>query len=93
VGIDRKSLPKDPEILQQMLIDLTQQLDKTQRLLRQLLEARSGTRSEQLSADQLHLFTQELDAAGAQPEAQQDEDDARPGSGASSSEDKDESRP
>jgi hypothetical protein len=35
VGIDRKSLPKDPEILQQMLIDLTQQLDKTQRLLRQ----------------------------------------------------------
>jgi hypothetical protein len=42
VPIDRKSLPKDPEILQQMLVDLTQQLDKTQRLLRQLLEAKAG---------------------------------------------------
>ncbi len=51
VPIDRNSLPKDPEILQQMLIDLTQQLDKTQRLLRQLLAAKSGTRSEQLSAE------------------------------------------
>ena len=52
MAIDRNSLPKDPEILQQMLIDLTTQLDKTHRLLRQLLEAKSGTRSEQLSADQ-----------------------------------------
>ena len=62
VPIDRNSLPKDPEILQLMLIDLTQQLDKTQRLLRQLLAAKSGTRSEQLSADQLRLFAQELSA-------------------------------
>ena len=51
-----KSLPQDPAILQQMLMDLTTQLDKTQRLLRQLLEAKSGTHSEQLSADQLRLF-------------------------------------
>ena len=58
--IDSHSLPKDPEILQQMLVDLTTQLDKTQRLLRQLMEAKSGTRSEQLSADQLRLFGQEL---------------------------------
>ena len=58
--IDPESLPQDPEILQQMLVDLTPQLDKTQRLLRQLLTTRSGTRSEQLSADQLRLFAQEL---------------------------------
>lgn len=43
-----------------MLVDLTTQLDKTQRLLRQLLAAKSGTRSEQISADQLRLFAQEL---------------------------------
>jgi hypothetical protein len=60
VPIDPKSLPKDPEILQQMLVDVTTQLDKTQRLLRQLLAARSGVRSEQISADQLALFAQEL---------------------------------
>jgi hypothetical protein len=52
--------PKDPEILQQMLVDLTTQLDKTQRLLRRLREAKSGTRGEQLSADQLRLFRRAL---------------------------------
>lgn len=65
VPIDPKSLPKDPEILQQMLVDVTTQLDKTQRLLRQLLAAKSGTRSEQLSADQLALFARELGVAAA----------------------------
>jgi transposase len=59
VSIDPKSLPEDPKVLQQMLVDLTAQLDKTQRLLRQLLAAKSGTRSEQISADQLRLFAQE----------------------------------
>ncbi len=43
-----------------MLVDLTAQLDKTQRLLQQLLAAKSGSRSEQLSVDQLRLFAQEL---------------------------------
>jgi transposase len=65
VPIDRKSLPKDPEILQQMLIDLTTQLDKTQRLLRQLLEAKHSTKSEQLSPDQLQLFLEELNRSNA----------------------------
>ena len=46
VPVDRNSLPKDPVILQQMLVDLTAQLDKTQRLLAQLLAAKSGTRSD-----------------------------------------------
>jgi transposase len=76
VAIDRNSLPKDPEILQQMLVDLTQQLDKTQRLLRQLLTARSGTRSEQLSADQLRLFAQELGVELAAPAAGEQEKDS-----------------
>jgi transposase len=67
VAIDPESLPEDTKILRQMLVDLTRQLDnahgrleKTQRLLEQLLTARSGPRSEQLSADQLQLFAQEL---------------------------------
>jgi hypothetical protein len=44
-------------------VDLTTQLDKTLRLLKQLLAAKSGTHSEQLSVDQLRLFVQELSAA------------------------------
>jgi hypothetical protein len=44
VPIDPKGLPQDPKILQQMLVDLTAQLDKTQRLLRQLLAGKSVTR-------------------------------------------------
>lgn len=74
--IDPKSLPKDPDILQQMLVDVTMQLDKTQRLLRQLLAAKSGARSEQISADQLALFARELGidkATTAEPESK-DED-------------------
>ena len=43
-----------------MLVDLTAQLDKTQKLLRQLLEAKRSTKSEQLSPDQLQLFIEEL---------------------------------
>ncbi|HEY4359186.1 MAG TPA: IS66 family transposase [Acidobacteriaceae bacterium] len=89
--VDPNSLPHDPEILQQMLVDLTTQLDKTQRLLRQLLEAKSGTRSEQLSADQLRLFTQEINAPDAATEAGK-EDNLPPGSASNSGEDKDESR-
>jgi hypothetical protein len=60
VPIDPKSLPQDPAILQRMLIDLTAQLDKTQKLLRQLLEAKRSTKSEQLSPDQLQLSIEEL---------------------------------
>jgi transposase len=93
VPVDPNSLPHDPAILKQMLVDLTQQLDKTQRLLHQLLAAKSGTRSEQLSDDQMRLFTQELSAAEATTEKQQDKDDLVPGSGSSSSEDQDERRP
>lgn len=96
VPVDPNSLPQDPAILRQMLVDLTTQLDKTQRLLRQLMEAKSGTRSEQLSADQLRLFAQELNVAElAPPEAltEKDEDDLPPGWAPGNSEDQEESRP
>lgn len=78
--VDRKSLPKDPAILQDMLVDVTQQLDKTQRLLQQLLSARSSTRSEKLSADQLRLFAQELGIEFTpKPEAaEKDDSDGEP---------------
>ena len=54
-----------------MVLDLAAQLDaeqmrriKTERLLRQLLESRSGRKSEDLSAEQLALFAAELKAQG-----------------------------
>src|ERR1700722_9292964 len=94
VAVERNSWPKNPEILQQMLVDLTTQLDKTQRLLSQLLSAKSGTHSEQLSADQLRLFVQELNAAEPDADTETQEDDGvPPGSTSNNSEDKDESRP
>jgi hypothetical protein len=79
--MDRNSLPKDPEILQQMLVDLITQLDKTQRLLSQLLAAKSGTHSEQLSVDQLRLLVQELNTAESEAVTEtQTDDDVPPGS-------------
>jgi hypothetical protein len=84
-----------------MLVDRTTQLDKTQRLLRQLMEAKSGTRSEQLSAGQWRLFAPELSVAGLNPAeltppeapTEKDEDDLPPGSASSNREDQEESRP
>jgi hypothetical protein len=78
-------------------VDLTQQLDKTQRLLHQSLAAQSGTRSEQLSADQLRLFAQELSAglpatASDAETGSQDEDLSPPPDG-SSNRDEEEGRP
>ena len=82
--IDPDSLPQDPAILKQMLVDVTAQLDKTQRLLRQLLAAKTGVRSEQLSADQLRLFAQEigLDPAGlAEADKEDDSGNEPPAAG------------
>lgn len=92
--VDPNSLPKDPEILQRMLVDVTAQLDKTQRLLRQLLAAKSGSRSEQLSTDQLRLFAQELGAEFPQTgEQEKKEEDSRDDLPPGGSTDHDESRP
>jgi transposase len=77
-----------------MLVDVTAQLDKTQRLLRQLLAAKSGTRSEQLSADQLRLFAQELGAEFPQadePDKKNDSNNDPPAGGSSSG--REESKP
>jgi transposase len=75
VPIDRKQLPKSAEVLQQMVLDLIAQLDaeharriKTENLLRQLLAARSGRRSEQITDEQLALFEAELKAQGVNVE-------------------------
>src|SRR6202162_627166 len=58
-----------------MVLDLIAQLDasearriKTENLLRQLLAARSGRRSEQISEEQLALFEAELKAQGVNME-------------------------
>jgi len=75
VPIDRKQLPKSAEVLQQMVLDLIAQLDaeqarriKTENLLRQLLAARSGRRSEQITDEQLALFEAELKVQGVNVE-------------------------
>jgi transposase len=98
VPIDPKSLPRDPEILQRMLIDLTAQLDKTQRLLQQLVAAKGSTKSEQLSADQLKLFVQELGSAKTDvpTDAPQKDDDPPPpaqSGGTDKQDDQQDSRP
>jgi transposase len=60
-----------------MLVDLTAQLDRTERLLRQLLAAKTGRKSEQLSREQLALFAAEVGRALPEPEAaEQDQDDS-----------------
>jgi transposase len=97
VPVDPNSLPHDPAILKQMLVELTKQLDKTQRLLGQLLAAKSGTRSEQLSADQLRLFAQELSAglptAASEAEIDSQDDDLSLPPGGSGNRDEEDSRP
>src|SRR6195952_3006778 len=75
VPIDRNQLPRSADVLRQMVFDLIAQLDasqarrlKTENLLRQLLAARSGRRSEQITEEQLVLFEAELKAQGVNVE-------------------------
>jgi len=75
VPINRKQLPESAEVLQQMVLDLIARLEaeqarriKTENLLRQLLAARNGRRSEQISEEQLALFEAELKAQGVNVE-------------------------
>lgn len=77
--VDPKTLPRDPETLHKIVVDLTAQLDRTERLLRQLLIAKTGRRSEQLSREQLALFAAEAGLALPEtPEEPRDENDAEP---------------
>jgi transposase len=75
VPIDQKHLPNDAATLRRMVLDLIAQLDaeharriKTENLLRQLLAARSGKRSEQITEEQLVLFEAELKTQGVNVE-------------------------
>lgn len=95
--VDPKTLPSDAVTLQKIVVDLTAQLDtqqarlqKVERLLTQLLEARNAKRSEQLSRDQLALFAAEAAAAGvtvedteAEPESHNEDPPASAGGGGS----------
>jgi transposase len=82
VPVDPKTLPEDAEALKKMLVDVTAQLDRTERLLRQLLQAKTGRKSEQLSREQLALFAAELGLALPEPE-ESDDHDAEPPASAS----------
>jgi transposase len=86
VPIDRQQLPEDASVLRQIVLDLIAQLDaeqarriKTEHLLQQLLQAKSGRKSEQLSQEQLALFATELQAQGVSVEAAASEGDEEDG--------------
>ena len=72
--VDPKTLPQDAETLQKIVVDLTAQLDRHERLLRQLLEAKTGRKSEQLSREQLTLFAQEAGTELPQPDDDDNDD-------------------
>jgi transposase len=82
VPVDPKTLPQDPQVLQKMLVDVTAQLDRTERLLRQLLAAKSGRKSEQLTREQLALFAAEagLELPAAEEESHHEDDSQPPAS-------------
>jgi transposase len=97
VAVDPRHLPDDPQVLQQMVLDLMAQLDreftkrnKIEALLRELLDAKRNRKSEQLSSDQLALFAAAWQARQAEPEAlakqdgsDDDDPNAAPGGGES----------
>ena len=80
--IDPKSLPRDAETLQKIVVDLAEQLDRSlaeqhkyQSLLRELLEAQRNRKSEQLSKEQVALFEAACQARNADEETGDDDDD------------------
>ena len=72
-------------MLKKMLVDVTAQLDRTERLLRQLLQAKTGRKSERLSREQLALFAAELGLDLREPEESNDHEDEPPSASASGS--------
>jgi transposase len=83
--VDPNALPQDAETLKKMLVDVTAQRDRTERLLRQLLQAKTGRRSEQLSREQLALFATELGITLPETEDSADDHDQDPPAGAAPS--------
>jgi transposase len=71
VAVDLNNLPRNPELLRQMVIELATQLDANQRrldrvqhILEQLLRWRYGQKREKIDENQLFLFAVELEASG-----------------------------
>ena len=80
--LDPKQLPRDGATLQNIVLDLAAQLDRSlteqnkyQNLLRELLEARNNRKSEQLSKEQLALFEAAWKADNEAAEESDDSDD------------------
>ena len=82
--VDPKTLPDDAETLKKIVVDVTAQLDRTERLLRQLLQAKTGRKSEQLSREQLALFAAELGISLPEAADGDDHDEEPPASAAAS---------
>jgi transposase len=78
--VDPKTLPEDAETLKKIVVDVTAQLDRTERLLRQLLQAKTGRKSEQLSREQLALFAAEPGITLPKTEESDHHDDEPPAS-------------
>lgn len=81
--IDPNALPKDVDVLRQIVVDLCAQLrheslekDKYRSLLRELLDAQRNRKSEQLSKEQLELF--EALWKASDPEEEESEPAAEP---------------
>jgi transposase len=71
VALDPKTLPDNPEVLRQMVIELATQLEANQRrleriqhILEQLLHWRYGQKREKIDENQLFLFAVGLEASG-----------------------------
>jgi transposase len=71
VKIDPHSLPDNPDLLRQMVIDLATQLEaherrlqRVQNILEQLLKWRFGQKREKIDERQLFLFAVQLEASG-----------------------------
>jgi transposase len=94
VAIDPRHLPNDPQALQRLVLELFEQLNreaaersKLEALVRELLDAKRGRKSEQLSKDQLALFAalweerqQQREAESAAAAKDSDDDRNAPGS-------------
>lgn len=91
--IDPNSLPKDPTVLQKIVLDLCHQLrhesaekDKYRSLLRELLDAQNNRKSERLSKEQLALFEafwkadeDPAEKEDSEPAAEQEPDEPKQG--------------
>jgi transposase len=72
VEIDPDALPNDPIALQQMLRELYAENDKLRLLIARLTRHQFGSRSEQLTVEQLQLGLEDQEQTVAEREAAED---------------------